>query len=328
MRELVLIPTYKRPEFLHCCLERIRKIEPDIPIAIFPDRGTWKDPVYNRLATRFGNKIGKTRDVHIVHVPDHSYHGNSFNTMEAFRYASDGWEFTDRVFYIEDDVMVHPDFFDWHREQLSDDEIDIFASMAWVFNRYAPLEDVTLYQPWYYAIGTCFPMRIVQVIAEHASPLYYADMQGYVEGLFKGSKLNSPFGIQHFEQDGLIQRIVDALKMQTASSGIAKCTHIGTFGYNRGWEGREDFFNGCKSFEERVVRLEEFIADPYARVQVFDREIVEREIGRKLPKREIPYLLVLPGGWSTTFTSEVKLSRIPAKVNSAPIPVGAKLVEV
>lgn len=317
MKECVVVTTYKRPELLSCCIQRIRAIEPDIRILIFPDHASAAD--LECITVREDFFFGNTR---VYFVPEHDYHGNSYNTMEALRAAfNEGW---DRVYYIEEDVMVHKDFFSWHRE-IHEECPDIFASMAWIFNRYAPITDDVLFQPWYYAIGTCFTRHKLGLIIRHATPRYYEDMQGYIERNFKNSKLNSPFGIQHYEQDGLIQRVLDLHRGQTVSPGIAKCSHLGMYGYNRGWNSGSLFFEGCKNFSERIQRLEEFIADPYARAEVFGREIVEREIGHELPKREYHYRVTLPGGWESEFTTEVKPKHL-RRINSVPLPPEAEIV--
>jgi len=320
VREVCVIPTYRREEHLFCCLKRIRAIEPTIPVAIFPDRCTWNDQSLT-VALRYFR--GKDTQVHVV--PDHDYHGNTMNVMEALRWAyNERW---DRVFYIEDDVMVHEDFFAWHRAQ-HDMWPRIFATMAWIFNRHAPIVDDVLFQPWFYAVGTCIARNKLGLIVQHATPKYYADMPGYVEKTFPGSQLNTPFGIQHYEQDGLIQRVLDVDKTQTISPGITKCSHLGSFGYNRGWDYRDDFFTNCGDFDDRVKRLESFIADPYWRAEVFGREIVEREIGRELPKRSFRYRITLPGGWETETISELSKDRLPRRINSVSLPQNAIITKI
>lgn len=318
MREVVLVPTYHRPELLFYCLSLIRHFEPDIPIAIFPDRGSLDDLELVNAEEAFSG-------IQWHWVPKHEYGGNTFNVMEAYRWAyNEGFE---QIYLIEDDVMIHPDFFKWHRAQHDDDENeDLFASMAWIFNRHAPIEEMDLRQPWYYSIGVCFQRSMLEYVVRHSSPLYYADMAGYVRKNFKDSPLNDPQNLMHYEQDGLIQRVLDQMKLQTVSPGIAKCTHLGFYGYNRGWECESDIFANTKNFEERIARLGEFLKDDYHRVEVFGRAIVEREIGKPLKPRENRYRIELPGGWSTEFKTERQLKTVPAKINSAPIPPEAKLV--
>jgi hypothetical protein len=321
MREIVLVPTYKRPEHLFCCLKRIREAEPDIPIAIFPDRGSLFDKDFTEAVEPFLVKSDITR---AIYVGDHSYHGNSYNVMEAFRWtASIGF---DRIYYVEDDVMIHPDFFKWHREQ-HDERDDIFASMAWVFNRYAPLIDDVMYVPWYYAIGVCFNWNKLKLIAQHACPKYYEDMQGYIERAFPKSNLNSPFGIQHFEQDGLIQRVLDADKGQTATPGITKCSHLGFFGYNRGWECDQEVFRGETDFRKRVDLLEEFIADEDWRAVIFSSDVVEREVGHSVAEKEYLYEIRKPGGFTSEFVSGLRKAQLPRRINGVTIAPDGEIVE-
>lgn len=309
--EVIIVPTYKRPEFLFCCVKRLREYS-GTPIVVFPDRGSGKDEGLAKVEQKF-----RGHGFSIQFVAEHDYHGNSANALEAMRWAYNAHY--DLVYYVEDDVMVHEDFFKWHR-RMHQDWDDIFASMAWVFNRHAPLEDELLFQPWYYAIGTCFTRKKLETIIQHATPLYYADMQGYIEKRFRSSLLNTPFGIEHYEQDGLIQRIMDLDRSQTVSPGVAKCTHAGLIGYNRGWTHSDEFFRDCADFEQRVERVEQFIADPYWRAEVFGRDLVEREIGKRLPKRDFRYRVTIPGGWSSEFTSELLPNNLPRRINSVPMP--------
>jgi hypothetical protein len=315
MSEAVIVTTYKRPEFLFCCLKRIRALAPEIDILLCPDRGTYFEPDVWAAMKCWGARM--------VYMPEHTCHGNTYNTMEAFRLAyTMGYE---RIYLVEDDVMIHPDFFLWHRA-MQEEFSDIFASMAWIFNRHAPIEEQDLFQPWYYSVGTCFARKMLAHVVEHARPEYYMDMAGYIERTFPKSTLNAPFNIQHYEQDGLIQRVLDKLNLQTVSPGIAKCSHIGYFGYNQGWDREEFFFGNALTFTDRVKRVEEFIADPYWRAARFGRPIVEREIGQALPAREFRYKIKLADGWESEFTSELEKKHLPKTLNSVPLPKNAEVV--
>lgn len=312
MKEIVLVPTYKRPEMLFYCLSLIRAIEPRIPIAVFPDRGTYNDKEFTEVMDSFDPEVTLA-----CVVPEHDYYGNTMNTMEAFRWAYNcGCE---RIFYVEDDVMVHWDFFKWHREIHEECEgLEIFASMGWIFNRYAPITTDVLFQPWYYSVGTCFTREKLKLIVDHATPRYYKDMPGYIEKAFSGSSLNTVHqDIQHFEQDGLIQRVMDRDRSQVVCRGMASCTHLGTFGYNKGWEQRDGFYGDAKTFEERLVKLSQFLADPYWRASLFGREIVEREIGKELPPRLNKYLLRV-GPYECEYQSELKPEQFPKRLRSVP----------
>jgi hypothetical protein len=322
MRECVLVPTYKRIELLFCCLKRIREFEPNIPIHLFPDRGTWKDAFIHRLHILFDAKI------HIV--ADHDLYGNTYNLMEAYKWAwHAGYEY---IYMIESDVMVHHDFFSWHRKMHEEyREEGLFASMGWIFNRHAPIAEGELFQPWYYSIGVCFHRAQLASVILHATPSYYCDMAGYVRTHFKDSPLNDPQNIAHFEQDGLVQRILDREKMQTVSPGIAKCSHMGfvrSYGDEGAGRGYEYLFDGRTDFMERVERIEQLIADPYERAAFFGKDIVSREIGREIPERIFHYRISLPGGWSTEFESPLEIRKLPKRIASVEIPQDAKIEPV
>ena len=320
MNEVILIPTYKRIPFLIRVIEQIRQFDKETGIVVFPDRGSSHTADYAFVADYF-----KREAVTILYVPAHDYYGNSYNALEALRWAYNAG--FDLVHYIEDDVIVHPDYFAWHRRMHENFE-DIFASMAWVFNRHTPLVEAELFQPWYYAIGTCFPRRSLQMLMPHCCPLYYQDMPGYIAKVFADSKMNTPFGIEHFEQDGLIQRVIDRAKVQTVSAGLAKCTHLGAFGYNRGWDYEEELFEGCDSIVHKLQRINEFFNDEHWRVEMFGRDVVEREVHHEIPEVKHKYRVKLPGGFETEFESGVRLRRVPSKINSVPMPRDAELVLV
>lgn len=311
MREVTIIPTFKRPEMLFYCMSLIRAADPKMPIVVFPDRGTASDKELQGVIDSFDPDITVA-----MFVPEHDYYGNSYNVMEALRWAYNSNCPT--IYYIEDDVMVHPDFFAWHRE-IHEDCFDqnLFASMGWVFNQHAPISNDVQFQPWYYAIGTCFKRDKLGLIVQHATPRYYDAMPEYIEKTFHGSALNSPINISHYEQDGLIQRVMDVDKSQTVACGIAKCTHLGMFGYNQGWEKREDFFADTNGFDDRVAKLSRLVGDPYWRAQLFGRAIVEREIGRILPPRFHKYLVRI-GPFECDFESELGVDQLPKRIRSVP----------
>ena len=317
MREVVLVPTFHREELLSCCLKRLRGYDADIPIYVFPDRGTGDTLV--RL-------ICEDYEAHMHLVPDSDWYGNSANIMNAYLWAFNAGY--DRVFMVESDVMIHEDFFSWHREQ-QEQFPQIFASMAWIFNREAPISDDLMFQPWIYSIGLCFSREKLALVAQHATPKYYGDMPAYLEKVFNASPLTDRFAIAHWEQDGLLQRILDKDKSQTVSSGIAKCSHVGFVrSYGDGTKEAYEKFLGLEGlrFDERVERVEKFIADPYARMDVFGRALVERELGYVIPVRRFTYHVTVPGGWSATFQSELKREFLGKRILSVPVTKETEIV--
>lgn len=270
MREVCIVATYKREELLFACLRRIRALEREIEVHVFPDRGTFYDPAFREAV----------RDADVVShlVPQHNWYGGTSNTMNALLWAwNAGFE---RVFYIEDDVFVGPQFFTWHRK-VQNDQPQLFSSSAWIFNRFAPIEESLLFQPWLVPIGICFSREKLELIVRHASPLYYGNMQEYVRIHFPSPTLDT---LGHNEYDGLMQRILEHDGSQTVCPGIAKCAHMG-FTRSYGHVDTRDHYTeilGTGSFGERVARLESFASDAHWRAAKFGKEIVGREIGREL----------------------------------------------
>lgn len=314
MRECLVIPTYRRNAHLWCALRRIREQDGNIPIFVFSDRGEDNHDL---------RQIMSYFDARLKVMPVHEYYGNSFCVMEALRFVYE--QGYDLIHISEDDAMQHPDCLAWHREIHEDCE-NIFASCGWVFNQAAPITNDVMFAPWYYAPNACFKREKLAQIIKHANPIYYNGMSEYVLRTFPNSPLlrtngKSVVDTKFFEQDAVIQFCLLEDKSQVAWCATAKIDHIGTFGYNR-----PDGMQLDGPLEEQMRRLETFIADPYRRIEHFGRGIVEREVGREIPKREIRYRLTLPGGWSSEFVSEVILDKLPRRINSVPLTEDAKLV--
>lgn len=315
MREVVIVPTLGRPELLYCCLKRLRGYDGDIPIVVFPDRGT-RDDV---------QEICEEFEARALYVPPHDFYGNSANNMNAYLWAYN--EGFDRVYMVESDVLVHRDFFTWHRQMHEELPGDIFCSMAWIFCREAPITDDIYHQPWFYSIGVCFKREVLGKIVKHATPLYYADLDGYILKHWGAAAHNIPFGIVHAEQDGLIQRVLNETGLQTVSPGIAKCSHLGfvrSYGDAGAPAGYEELMQGAETFHARVQRIEQLFADPYRRMRYFGRDIVERELGREIENRVFRYRMIVDG-FTIDFESDLLLRDLPRRIHSVPVDKTTKI---
>lgn len=239
MRECVVVPTYQRPDFLFLCLEAIRVAEDSLPIHVFPDRGTDESSICERF--------GATQHLTL----QHSYHGNSYNVMEALRWAYvSGYE---RVFIVEDDAIVDRTFFDWSRAALGRHP-DSFAACGWQYSPQAIISDgPDLRMPWYLSVCVALPRKSLYGIACHARPEYYGDMKGYLDRAYPTS--HHRFG-GHFEQDGLALRVCEAAGLRCIWPRRPRALHIGFTGYHM--PGKP--LTG--TLEERVARLRLAISDP------------------------------------------------------------------
>lgn len=175
-----------------------------------------------------------------------------------------------------------------------------------------------MFAPWYYSPNSSSRREKLAQIVKHANPIYYSDMAKYVLKTFPDSILHAK-GMQErtqfYEQDALFQYCIETDKSQVAWNGIAKGCHVGNFGYNRPTGLK---FEG--SLQERIAQVEGLLEDHYWRAELFTREVVEREIGHVLPKREYKYRITIPGGWESFFTSELTKDRLPKRINSVNLP--------
>lgn len=219
MKECVIVPTWHRSSFLYVCLEAIREAEPDLEIHVFPDRGTNEDEVCGRFGA-FSHL-----------VPDHKYHGNSYNMFEALRWAYEAGY--DRVFVVEDDCVVKPDFFSWARNALDNPKawnLFPFAASGWIYSPDAPDEDgPDVICTWYLSVCSAIPRRSLEKIVKHANENYYANMQGYLDRAFPK---DPQCGSQHWEQDGAILRVANSVGERVTWPRRARGTHIGWHGYH------------------------------------------------------------------------------------------------
>lgn len=254
MTEGVIIPAYDRVEFLHLCLEHIHASdEPPSQIVVVVDNHKEAPPSddvldYLKRETESGNLN------HIVLTP-HSYPGLSYAVMNALIYGMVlGW---DRVFYIEDDIMVARDFFRWHREIHRHG--DWFCSVGCRNHCETKIEenpDPCAYYTTdadYSALGVCFPAWAVEQIALHAHPHYWTDTTRYVQQVFPNSRVAPMYS----QQAGVIRRMIEANpEWRSAWPCVPRGYHLGWFGHN------------CKgdpippgSFDERVAFVRSVMQD-------------------------------------------------------------------
>jgi hypothetical protein len=320
VKEICVVPTFRRPELLACCLKRIRAAEPDIPISVFPDRGTIDDPQVQEVLSRFTG-------IETHFVPQHTYHGNSYNAGEALRFAyNSGY---DLIHYIEDDFFIKPDLFEWTRSRHERFD-DVFCSAGWVFNLHSPIDSGDYFVPWIYIPQFSIRRDKLKLVLNYLRPSYYADMQGFMQKQFSGCKLNGHESsvIAHYEIDGLIQRIITDGKYQVLWPSVAKGLHRGGWGYNRGWTDQELLLGASSTLDERITKVEELASDEYWCAEVFSRKVVEREIGHVLPRRNFRYEVRLPSGWTSEYVSELPKRQLPRKINGVTLSPEAEIISL
>jgi len=251
MRDVVIVPTIGRAEYLSLCLEHIRKADPGKEIWVSQDRRlNWSDPGETaQVAKQFGARLIKREP--------HQFIGNAFNFLESYREA---FEQSDVrfVYLVEDDVMVGGDFFRWH--EAVQKRGDYLCSVGWhcIRNPEAKVSDDALVYIEsardFSSIGVCWKREHLSLIVEHAKTAYYADLNGYMRQNFPQSPIPPD---RWTEQAGLVMRVL----LSTPGTKVAwacrpRCAHVGISGYHRQMGHR---FRG--TLEERVEKLRDALSE-------------------------------------------------------------------
>ena len=269
-RDVVVIPCWRRPEFLWHCLDNLVRAEgiADQHVLFRPDRG--HDPQLHAVIAEFAPRLGSYEIEVPVRCP-YRRSKQSANVLGGYLRAATR---TRRyVFMVEEDVMVARDFFRWHYA-VQATQPQMFCSIACRnTNRAVPQNDdleayyVTTLD--YCSLGVCFERSIItSLIAPHVRREYFEDPAAYCRRHFSASRV----GAGYVEQDGLIRRIQEA---QGARRPIVypfrpRAFHAGFFGYHRrgrlsGSLAERISTVGATIYDsaamERVATRPEFVAD-------------------------------------------------------------------
>ena len=237
MMDIILVPTYMRPEYLFLCLERIANSErpTDSEIWICQDF-RFDDEHRHKLGIDWTNEVldywrGRL-PIKFVRRRPHGFEGNSHNVLEAYKEAFNS---SARFIYlIEEDVFVQPDFFRWHEAVQA--EGDFMCSVAYRCSRNSEaatdITDPNAYftsQRDYASIGVAWRREKLAPVIAHASTEYYRDTSAYMVRTFPGNRFAGDFS----EQDGLIMRVMWETHGTVAWPYVPRAYHLGWYGYHR-----------------------------------------------------------------------------------------------
>lgn len=229
--DLVLVPAFARPEYLHLCLEHLQAAGAR-RIWIAQD-AHHRDSVQTKACMAEVRHVAQAFGCHFVQREPHNYIGNPYNILELYKRA---FESDARyVYLVEDDVIVGADFFRWH--EAVQERGDYFCSVGWhcIRNERAlKSNDPAAYIESgedFSSIGVCWRREKLAAVVEHARTDYYRDLSGYMRKNFPHSPIPPA---QWTEQAGLIMRLLLAdLGKKVAWPTLARCAHIGMSGYHR-----------------------------------------------------------------------------------------------
>jgi len=254
MRDIVLVTTFFRPEFLWVVLQSIADADGG------KEKEVWVAHDHHRVGDQPPNAENQEVIDHFKGVfkafrwidrTPHAYSGNSYNCLELYKEA---YRTNARfVYLIEDDILVEKDFFRWHEAVQA--EGDYFCSVARLHDHksYKGSNDPTEYREdtdEYTSWGVCWRRESLKPLMEHCCDAYYSDMTRYIQRRFPQHKLGGSFT----EQDGLIHRVLAEVKGVVASPCLRRANHIGITGYHRPQGYR---FTG--NLSQRIEQLNEAI---------------------------------------------------------------------
>jgi hypothetical protein len=232
-RDVLIIPCWRRPEFLWHCLDNLRRAEGigDLHVLFRPDRG--HDARNLEVIDEFGPQLGSYQ----IDVPPHCPYRRgkqSANVLGGYLRAA---AITRRyVFLVEEDVMVARDFLRWHYA-VQAAQPQLFCSIA-TRNTNRAVPEATDPEAYYVttldycSLGVCFERSvIVRRIAPHVRREYFEDPGAYCQLHWGASRV----GAGHVEHDGLIRRIQEehGARRPIAYPYRPRAFHAGFFGYPR-----------------------------------------------------------------------------------------------
>jgi hypothetical protein len=237
MSECIVIPTFARPEILAHALMKISCC-PDAPddVRIFLDTSP-----ESRV-----KEVEWIRDTYLprallFHAPEHvkatSGTWNILNSLKA------GYETgAERVWLVEEDVLMKPGAFDYARKVLSgENNSENLAScgrrIPTFFARYGDL---------YTNPGSCLTRRLLKGVVPHINNDYFADTGGYITRTFQHPPFNSSL------DDGLVRMVVREMGGQCVYPDRPICAHQGFDWYNE----IDIYSNNEGTLTERIARFE------------------------------------------------------------------------
>jgi len=254
MKDIVLVPCYERNEYTRLCLEylsRARGIEYNLVVLCVDahdgDGGINAGQMHN---LQYGNDLFEDFLVHI-HAPHNTY-GNSKNIVDSLKMAYDAG--AQRIFLVEDDIMVAPDIFEWHEAVL--EQADPFVSCATALNKSAHFQINGPQAMDERCQDTAAYKRLLGPYSSHAAAFKRENL-----GLLLTMIEKYPVEwAQGYEQDIYIQRLMGSLSFPNRGSAwpyVPRAYNVGWRSYhiNTGMQ-----FNG--TLEEKVRALEATIKDP------------------------------------------------------------------
>lgn len=233
-QEVVVIPTYARPEVLAHALDKISGC-PDAPddVRIFLDHSPEK-----RV-----QEVEYVRDKFLPRAllfhADANRPQCTSGTWNILNSLKQGWETgAERVWLVEEDVMCFPGMFDRGRQEMATGKYLAFCGrlLEPFYQRYGLL---------YTNPGSLLSRRLLDNVVPHICDAYFADTGGYIRETFKHEPFNSSL------DDGLIRMVVREMGGQCGYPERPICAHQG---FN--WYDEIDIYSNHEgTLDERIAKF-------------------------------------------------------------------------
>ncbi len=215
MKNIIIIPTFERPEFLWTCLEQLAKCHEieNKEIWICEDIHVDK-PKSSELQDEISETVlyAKTLFSNLKHFrTEHSHHGSSYNVLESFKRACQ--TDAESIFFIEDDCWVTPDWLRWC--QAAHEQFNPFATCGNTAPG-SPTSDprnTAISDTWFQTFALSF----------HRNQLEAALLPNYADYNLTPT----------FEWDAYFMKYIFDTSKYAASSCVPRVYHYGFFGYHR-----------------------------------------------------------------------------------------------
>ena len=237
---MVAIPTANRPELLALTLERLSQA-----LSVSTKQGTKTSADVHIYADAVPEsrlrEIEIVRDLYLPGAflfnarPHVAVPSGCWNILNSIKHAA---RFADEVYLVEEDVLVFPQFFQWHQSQ----------SAAASCGRRHP-DPRWVYRNLYTNPGSCLRRPLLDVLLPHINDEYFADTKAYCDKhffLWDTSTLD----------DWLIRRVMMKHGLETIYPDAPVCAHIGFRMYNR----IDIYMNHEVGIEKKIARAREIMA--------------------------------------------------------------------
>ncbi len=235
MNSVVVMPTYGRPEMLALSLECLSRV-PNCPeIHIYVDRGVDKS-----IFQHVKDKYSPAAFLHFTEDRPECTSG-TWNILHSLQ---EGYNLgADLIFICEEDVMVFPQWYQWHWDQIVEHRYNASCGrrIPAFFKRYGDV---------YTNPGSCLSRNLMAAVIPHICDEYFAGTGPYIRKTFGREPMNSSL------DDGLIRMVMQQEGWGCAYPDQPVCAHQGFDYYNE----IDIYMNNDGDIEQRITRCRQILA--------------------------------------------------------------------